>query len=88
MNLKKVIGAMFVAGALFVSGIPVNAEPVKPGDLTPIRNKHKTGEEFKWMGYENGVGKVRIYFRDDNGDSYYDDFYCVKVIEGTCYVYK
>ncbi|APJ10506.1 hypothetical protein QNH25_05880 [Bacillus safensis] len=89
MNLKKIIGSVLVTGALFVSAVPAHAsDPVKPGDLTPIRNKHK-GYEYNWLGYNSqGIAQVRVWFRDDDGDSYYRTFDCIDVINGTCYVYK
>ncbi|MGE6631037.1 LacI family transcriptional regulator [Bacillus sp. NPDC077027] len=84
-KIKKIVGAVVFTGALlFSSGLPADAAP----NLIPIRDKHKTGYQFDWNGYENGVGKVTVWFRDSNGKSYHEVYYCVTVINSTCYVYE
>ncbi|EWH19895.1 hypothetical protein [Bacillus haynesii] len=79
-KLKKVAGAVAVAGALLVSGLPASAAP----DLTPIRDKYPDAYQFQW----NGNNTVTVFFRDSQGKSYHRTYTCVTVIQGTCYVYK
>ncbi len=85
-KIKKVIGAVSLVGALLVSGAQAADAATKPGNLIPIRNKefNDTVEEYKWLGNDT----VRIFFRDDEGKYYWDDFECVTVEKGVCYVYE
>lgn len=55
-KLKKVAGAVAVAGALLVSGLPASAAP----DLTPIRDKYPDAYQFQW----NGNNTVTVFFRE------------------------
>ncbi|MDA7025593.1 LacI family transcriptional regulator [Bacillus sp. CLL-7-23] len=79
-KLKKVAGAIAVAGALLLSGAPASAAP----DLTPIRDKYPDAYQFQW----NGDNTVTVFFRDSQGKSYDITYTCVVVTNGTCYVYK
>ncbi|MCY7865919.1 hypothetical protein P8918_13160 [Bacillus spizizenii] len=83
---KKVLGAVAIVGALLASGAPAADAATKPGNLTPIRNKQFDDkvEEYRWLGNDT----VRIFFRDSDGKYYWDDFTCVTVTNGVCYVYE
>ncbi|RAP23692.1 hypothetical protein C2W59_02538 [Bacillus pumilus] len=83
---KKLLGTVAIVGAMLVSGVHVADAATKPGNLVPIRNKKFDDkvEEYKWLGN----AQVRIYFRDSAGNSYWDDFDCVTVTNGVCYVYE
>lgn len=85
-KMRKAVGAVALVGALLVSGAQAADAATKPGDLTPIRNKQFDDkvEEYRWLGN----GQVRIFFRDSEGKYYMEDFDCVTVKEGVCYVYK
>ncbi|MFP6333474.1 hypothetical protein [Bacillus sp. X2(2017)] len=85
-KIKKVIGAVSLVGALLVSGAQAADAATKPGNLIPIRNKQfpDTVEEYRWLGND----QVRIFFRDSEGKYYWDDFDCVTVEKGVCYVYE
>ncbi|MED1125671.1 hypothetical protein [Bacillus atrophaeus] len=83
---KKVLGAVAVVGALLVSGASAADAATKPGNLIPIRNKKFDDkvDEYRWLGNNT----VRIFFRDSDGYYYWDDFECVTVEGGVCYVYE
>ncbi|MGR0121648.1 hypothetical protein [Bacillus halotolerans] len=83
---KKVLGAVAIVGALLASGAPAADAATKPGNLIPIRNKKFDDkvDEYRWLG----DNQVRIFFRDSDGNYYWDDFDCVTVQGGVCYVYE
>lgn len=83
---KKVLGAVAIVGALLASGAQAADAATKPGNLIPIRNKQFDDkvEEYRWLGND----QVRIFFRDSEGKYYWDDFDCVTVEKGVCYVYE
>ncbi|MED3627828.1 hypothetical protein P4478_12255 [Bacillus subtilis] len=85
-NVKKALGTVAIVGALLASGAQAADAATKPGNLIPIRNKEfdDTVEEYKWLGND----QVRIFFRDSEGKYYWDDFDCVLVEKGVCYVYE
>ncbi|MFA1781164.1 hypothetical protein ACDX77_12705 [Bacillus velezensis] len=85
-KFKKIAGVTALVGALLLSGAQAADAATKPGNLIPIRNKQFDDkvEEYKWLGSD----QVRIFFRDSDGNYYFDDFDCVTVKGGVCYVYE
>ncbi|WP_039076323.1 hypothetical protein [Bacillus sp. MSP13] len=85
-KMRKAVGAVALVGALLASGAQAADAATKPGNLTPIRNKQFDDkvEEYRWLGNDT----VRIFFRDSDGKYYWDDFTCVAVDNGVCYVYE